>query len=672
MKLPPNHGSAALLLVLLLAAVCPVPADAQSPGFLHALGTKIVEGNNQEVILRGIGLGGWLVPEGYMLQTSGFANSPTDFYNAVTALIGTTNAEEFFRRYRQNFVTRRDIDSIAAWGFNSIRLPMHFALLTPRDSVGVYTESEFARIDSLLSWCEANRLYLILDLHCAPGGQNHDNISDYISGQPSLWESTANQTRTMALWKKLAGRYASRQWIGGYDLINETAWSLPNSNQALRDLMVAISDTIRKVDQNHILFIEGNWYANDFTGLTVPWDANMAYSFHKYWNAVDQGSIMTFLNLRATSSVPLWLGESGENANSWFTDCIKLLETNRIGWSWWTWKKIEAVNSMLSVTKTPEYDYLLRYWSGQASAPSVSYAVNALNGFAEKLKIENCSPRRDVLDAMMRQPFSDVTRPFVNNTASGVVFAVNYDLGPINAAYKDNDYTNVSGSPNSSWNSGGQYRNDGVDIERCTDTVTNGYSVGWTATGEYMNYTVQVLQAGTYEVRIRYASNTSGAMLMPKMDGVPWGAFDLPSTGGWQAWKTVSLGQFTFAAGAHSFMLFELTGGYNLNFMQFILVDTTHVGETLPTHIEVRQNYPNPFNPSTIIPYELPFPGLVTVRLFDTLGREIAVLLNEEQSAGPKTLTLNADRYALRSGVYLYGVRMEGQKTVWKKAVLIR
>jgi len=645
-------------------------AAAQDPGFLRRSGTSIVNGSGQEVILRGIGLGGWLVPEGYMLQTSGFANSPTDFYNKVIALVGQANAEEFFRRYRENFVTRKDVDSIAAWGFNSIRLPMHYALLTPRDSVGVYTESEFARIDSLLSWCEANRLYLILDLHCAPGGQNTGNISDYISGQPTLWESTANQTRTIALWKKLAERYANKQWIGGYDLINETAFTLNPNNQPLRNLMVAISDTIRKVDQNHILFIEGNWYATDFSGLTPPWDANMAYSFHMYWCPTDQSAIQNYLNLRSSTGFPLWLGETGENSNHWFTETIKLMNSNNIGWAWWTWKKVEGINSMLSVVKTPEYDYLLRYWSGQASMPSVSYAVNALNGFAEKLKIENCTPRRDVLDAMFRQPTSAELKPYTDNVAPGIVYCVNYDQGQNHVAYRDDEYSNTNN--NTTWNIGWQYRNDGVDIEKCTDNTTNGYSVGWTNTGEYMNYTVRVQHSGTYELRFRYAANASGSMIMPKWDGVPMGTFDLASTGGWQSWKTISLGQHALTAGTHVLTLFEMTGGFNLNYVDFVLLDTTGVGEVVPDRFEVLQNYPNPFNPSTIIPYDLPESGHVTVRLYDTLGRQVAVLVDEEQSPGRKTIALDADRFDLTSGVYIYSVSVEGVETSLKKAVLVR
>ena len=124
-------------------------------------------------------------------------------------------------------------------------------------------------IDDLLDWCEANQIYLILDLHAAPGDQGYDAaISDYDSSLPSLWESDLNKSKTVALWGQLAERYKDEPWIGGYDLINEPNWNL--ATYELRNLYVQITNAIRSVDTNHIIFIEGNWFANDFTGLTPP------------------------------------------------------------------------------------------------------------------------------------------------------------------------------------------------------------------------------------------------------------------------------------------------------------------------------------------------------------------------------------------------------------------
>ncbi len=646
-------------------------------GFLKTSGIKIINGNGQDFLLRGIGLGGWLVPEGYMLQTSSFANAAWQFRQKIEALIGTTKTDEFFKLYRANFVTKKDVQKIAEWGFNSIRLPMHFNLLTPQDTPFTYSEEGFATIDSLLQWCEESKIYLILDLHAAPGGQSKDNIADYNPAYPPLWEDPVAKQRTVDLWKTIATRYANKQWIGGYDLINETAYRFsPDNNQPLRDLFISITSSIRAVDTNHIIFIEGNWYATDFNLLTPPWDNNMVYSFHKYWNATDAGSINNFISLRNNAQRPLWLGESGENSNQWFTDVIKLMESYNIGWAWWTLKKVEGNNSLMYVKKPAEYDYLLKYWSGQAAKPTVDYAVNALTKFAQSLNIDSCKPNSGVLDAMFRQVQSATTLPFSENSIPEIIYAVNYDYGQNGFAYKDNDYQNTG---NGSWNSGGQYRNDGVDIEKCTDNPSNGFDVGWINTGEYLNYTVNVAQTGTYNLALRVAANAAGGKILMRWDGQNLGSFiDVPSTGGWTTWQSLAVNNIPLTQGKHIFSLNFYFGGFNVNYVKFDLAATDIENEApTPLDFSLLQNYPNPFNPETTISYELPANSFVILKVYDILGKEIAALVNEQQQAGRYSINFNTTNdnqlttNTLPSGVYFFQLRA-GNFVETKKLILMK
>ncbi len=644
-----------------------VPSLLPAQGFLHASGTKIVKGNDQEILLRGIGLGGWLVPEGYMLQTAGFANSPTAIRTKIASLIGVSNTDTFFQLYRGKYVQKKDIDRIASWGFNSIRLPMHYALLT--DQPGVYLDDGFATIDSLLSWCTGNQIYLILDLHCAPGGQNKDNISDY-GGYPSLWESTQYQQWTIDLWKKLAQRYASKEWIGGYDLLNETAFDLGSGNPALRSLFMSITSAIRQVDANHLIFIEGNWYATDFGGLTPAWDANMAYSFHKYWNTNDPSSIQYLLDLRSSTSRPLWLGESGENSNAWFTDCIKLMEANNIGWSWWPHKKVESISGPLSVIKNPEYDYLLKYWSGQASQPSVAYAVDALTKFANKLDLDSCVFHPDVIDAMMRQPHSTVTRPYVPHTIPGVVYAPDYDMGTNQLAYNDVDYQNTAN--NATWNSGGMYRNDGVDIERCSDAHSNGYDVGWIQSGEFLNYTINVTESGDYALTARFAASATGGKLLFRIDGQIVNTYiDVPQTGGWGSWQTLDCGSVSLTAGTHTFSGTFFFGGFNIAAFELSKVTTgVTANQNLPLILALGQNYPNPFNPSTEIEFTVPRIGTTKVTIFDVLGKEITTLFDGSAEPG-RSYRCVFDAHSYPSGMYFACLTYGGNKLI-RKMLLVK
>jgi hypothetical protein len=639
--------------------------------FLHTSSDKIVDGNNDEIILEGYGLGGWLLMEGYMLHTSGFANAQWDIKEHIEDLIGPANAETFYQAYHENYVQRADIDKIAEWGFNSIRLPFHYNILTPEGSPGVYLEEGFAILDSVISWCEANQIYLILDMHAAPGGQSDEPISDYNPANPSLWEDPANQDRTVDIWRKIAERYHDEQWIGGYDLINEPKWELGPNNQPLRDLYIRITDTIRVVDPNHIIFIEGNWFATDFNGLTPPWDDNMVYSFHKYWNSNDQGSIQYLVNMRNDFDVPLWLGETGENSNAWFVDCVELMQSNNIGWAWWPHKKIDAIAGPLSAKLLPNYQVLLDYWNGQGSQPTVEFATNALIQQAQALSITQTDFHSGVIDALIRQPGNTNTIPFVDNQIPGVIYGAHYDLGKRGFAYEDDDYQNAGGG---SWNNGWTYRNDGVDIEKCNDAFTLGYNVGWIEHGEWLKHTVVVQQSGTFDINLRVSSPNSGGKILIKWDGQNLtDIIDLPATGGWQNWETVSVSNIQLTSGTYSLQIRFLFGSFNYNYIEFIQTAVNVEDEEQPVKdFKVMQNYPNPFNPNTNIEYSIPSRGRVVIKLYDTLGNEIALLQDVELSEGNYTYKLDAKRFNLSSGNYFYQVVFNGERTITRKASLLK
>ena len=263
--------------------------------YLNTSGRDIVDSQGTPIILTGFGLGGWLVPEGYMLHIPGFG-SPTDIENKITDLVGADNADYFWQIYRANYVTQADIAQIADWGFNSIRLPFHYKFFSPKNQPSVFINDGFEIVDRILAWCKEYELYLILDMNCAPGGQNDDNISDS-DGTARLWTNPANQQRTIDIWERIAKRYADQPWIGGYDLLNEPVLPSGHSNAELRQLYIEITAAIRKHDPHHIVFIEGNEHATNFSQL-APFDDNMVYSFHKYYNELDLESIRPYLQLR--------------------------------------------------------------------------------------------------------------------------------------------------------------------------------------------------------------------------------------------------------------------------------------------------------------------------------------------------------------------------------------
>ena len=572
-----------LILILLLS----FPIVSFGQGFLHREGQKIVDGKGKNIILRGLGLGGWMVQEGYMLQTQPFASPQYQIKQKIQDLIGEENTKEFYAAYKANGITKRDIDSLAAWGFNSIRLPMHYNLYTPaieeeKNGEITWIEEGFTMTDNLLKWCAENKMYLILDLHAAPGGQGNDAaISDYDTTKPSLWQSEANQKKMIALWKKLAERYKDNPWMGAYDIINEPNWNFTgenkngcdeNSNGPLRELMVAVTKAIREVDTNHLIFIEGNCWGNNYNGIFPLWDENMALSFHKYWNYNTTASIQKMLDYRKQYNVPIWLGESGENSNVWFKDVIFLVEKNNIGWAFWPMKKIENIAGVTSVTKNPEYDVLLQYWKNGGDKPSIDFAKKTLMKMADNYKMENVTIKPDVIDAMFRQVQTNDTKPYKKHSIPGKIFAPQYDLGSNGYAYLDKDFVNykVETGKFEEWNKGNSMRNDGVDILPCKDTDSNGYQVSFIEDGEWLLFTTEVSKQKVFKVAIRYSSkNSEGKLHLETENGIKSKSIVLPATGSDDNWKTIILSDVNINSGTNKIKVVFEKGGFNLNYLEF-------------------------------------------------------------------------------------------------------
>jgi len=566
------------ILLFSLLLLCPLIIEAQT-AYVRASGKQIVDKNGANLILRSIGTGNWMLQEGYMMQTSDVAGTQHEFKKKLTDLIGTEKTNQFYTSWLDAHFRKIDVDSMARWGFNCVRPALHYNLFTlaiedePVQGVNTWLESGFVRLDSLMAWCAANKMYVILDMHGAPGGQGKDAaISDYDATKPSLWESEANKAKLVALWRKIAERYANHPWIAGYDLINETNWTFPEGNNSqLRSLYGRLTTAIREVDKNHMLVIEGNWFANDFSGLTPAWDNNMCYSFHKYWTVNNTASIQWVLDLRNNTNCPIWLGESGENSNRWFTDCIELMEKNNIGWSFWPVKK-SGINNILKVTTNSDYSDLINYWKGTAAKPTVDKAFQAVMTFANNHKLENCVIQYDVIDAMIRQPQTTETKPFKANTTASTIYAVDYDFGRAGVAYSDKVDANYHLTNNNytAWNTGYAYRNDGVDIENCSDAVTNGFHVGWVEDGEWMQYTIQSAEAMTYNVLLRYASQSATARVYIEINGKRASkTVSLSPSGGWTVWKTAAISNVIIPAGTVKVKIVFETGGANFNYFQF-------------------------------------------------------------------------------------------------------
>ncbi len=373
--------------------------------FVHTQGKSLVTPDGQKLLLRGINLGNWLEPEGYMFLFEGGAQAPREIEGLFNELVGPEDAAKFWKSYRDAYITEQDIAFIHKAGFNSVRIPLHYKLFAAGGEGFVY-------LDRVIQWCSKAGLWVILDLHCAPGGQTGTNIDDSW-GYPWLFESPQEQQATIDVWKRLAQHYRDNQTVLGYDLLNEPIPHFPQLQQyntRLEPLYKRLAAGVREVDPNHVLIFGGAQWDSNFKVFGAPFDKNAMYTFHKYWMPPEQKSIQEYVDFRDRYNVPIWLGESGENNDQWIDQFTKLLEKNDIGWCFWPYKKMAKTSAPVSFTKPAHWDEITAYatkpgGTGEAEKrlavrPSLADSREALTDLLGKIRFENCKVNSGYLKAL--------------------------------------------------------------------------------------------------------------------------------------------------------------------------------------------------------------------------------------------------------------------------------
>lgn len=410
-----------LLYIVLMTAVLPFsahavveqmngdPSKAAHSGFVGVDGRQFVTSDGAPLHLKGINLGNWLVPEGYMFKFDN-ATSPRLIYTAIEQLVGDRAARTFWRKFRDTYISREDVRYIKNLGFNSVRVPLHYRLFISERDSNALDGPGFALLDRLIAWCREEGLYVILDMHAAPGGQTGDNIDDSW-GHPFLYDSEHNQELLVQIWQTLAARYSNEPAVLGYDLLNEPIADFVDTayfNPKLEPLFKRIAAAIREVDTNHIIILSGAQWGTNFDVLGAPFDGKLAYTFHTYWTSPVQDSIQRYVDFAETHNVPLWLGESGENTDEWVAAMRQLLEENNIGWAFWPYKKIDSSSAVVSVPKSEAWDAVIAFANSpraslaeiRAHRPAHVVIHQALDELLTNIRFENSLPNVGYIQAL--------------------------------------------------------------------------------------------------------------------------------------------------------------------------------------------------------------------------------------------------------------------------------
>lgn len=391
-------------------------------GFVKIQGQKLLNGRGDQILLRGVALGGWLLPEGYMWRFPEQGDRPRRIRKIIEDLVGREKSELFWETYYDRYISEEDIRQIAAEGFNSVRIPLNSSFLFEDAGTGRYNELHLELIDRMIGWCRDNNIYAVLDLHGAPGGQTGTNIDDSEHNLPELFMDRRNEQLTVAIWRMLAERYKDEQAVAGYDLLNEPLTRQFSAyNSRLVPLYREITEAIREVDKEHIIILEGTHWATDFSVFDEMFDRNIMLQFHKYWNNPDLESIRDFLDKREELNVPVFMGEGGENNKDWYAGTFRMLEDCGVSWNFWTWKKMDTVNSPCSVVAPEGWQQLADYAAGGVK-PDVRFAERTLWEYLDNILFRNCIYRRDVVNAILRRPSVRIPAVFYGYRGEGISF----------------------------------------------------------------------------------------------------------------------------------------------------------------------------------------------------------------------------------------------------------
>ncbi|MBR5202979.1 MAG: cellulase family glycosylhydrolase [Clostridia bacterium] len=333
--------------------------NSSEMSFLTVKDGYIVNENDEKITLKGINIGNWLLWETWM----GFVPEYTEdwgYYDTLEVFVerfGEEKTNEIVKTYEENFITEDDISQIEKLGFNCVRVPFWYRNFMTEDLEWL-TENHndnkgFQKLDWLISTCEKYGVYVMLDLHGAPGGQSKNHCTGK-AGRNELYESEEMMNATVELWCAIADRYKNNKTICAYDLLNEPqnnggydgdySWQAESEEAISRTNKVydVLYKAIREIDKNHIISFEGIWSTTVLPNPQEKGYENMLYQLHLYDSekGMIRYRINELKNARKDWGVAVVVGEYNNHECEEYAQ--KKYENNDISRIKWTYKTYNA------------------------------------------------------------------------------------------------------------------------------------------------------------------------------------------------------------------------------------------------------------------------------------------------------------------------------------------
>jgi hypothetical protein len=324
---------------------------------LRVEGPNFVDERGAKVLLRGVNLGGWFVEEIWMTP---FVENPPEgtdlpkvrdhktLWEVVERRLGREGMLRVRNAWRDNWITADDFRLIAQRGFNHVRLPILWSLIEEPGGLD--------RIRTAVRWAAENRLYVVLDLHGAPGSQSQDHHTGE-ENRNRLWFEPANIQKLVEVWRTLTREFAQNPTVAVFDLMNEPMGA---PNPAMLHLVHdRVIRAVREISPLSIVMIEDGYKGLETTPhLDLAGWSNAAFSIHTYhFEAKKESDHLEKLRenaprwaeLMGYRNAPLYIGEFNlEPHSSPAATRDVVLEFEKHGWSWalWTYKTMAKAGPM--------------------------------------------------------------------------------------------------------------------------------------------------------------------------------------------------------------------------------------------------------------------------------------------------------------------------------------
>ena len=346
--------------VLLFSAGALAFAESPAAGItaadaLHTQGETLVNANGEEVRLRGVNLGGWLIQEDWFCPADNGKRGDHWTLETLIARFGTERAYELYNIYWDNWITEYDFAQIAAMGFNCVRIPFWYRNFQSDDN-GTWIlndagEKDFSRLDWAVEMCRRYGLYAILDFHGAngcQGAQDHCGQKNNCRFYEKTAEGEAFRAQAVEIWSLLSERYAGDPAIAMFDLLNEPLCDVPRFERDYKTLNAwydAAYKAIRARDPARVVCMMGTWNIGKLPSPAKMGWTDVVYQLHQYNSKIDGFQSRIDASKALRYHVPLYAGEfhptpetEASQVNCTVGDILAVYEAEGVNWTVWTWK----------------------------------------------------------------------------------------------------------------------------------------------------------------------------------------------------------------------------------------------------------------------------------------------------------------------------------------------